>query len=70
MNITPIGISLLMLSFCGITIGHIIGNKIRVDAPLRLGYEALLEGHQGQMIFSSLFMFDTFEISSTPNIDS
>ena len=39
-----------MLSFCGITIGHIIGIKIRVDATLRLGHEALSEGHQGQMI--------------------
>ena len=47
-----------------------IVNKIRVDATLRLGIEALLEGHQGQMIFSSMFMFDRFEISSKPNIDS
>ena len=47
-----------------------IGNKIRVDATLRLGHEALLEVHQGQMIFSSMFMFDRFEISSTLNIDS
>ena len=59
-----------MLSFCGITIGLIIGNKIRVDATLRLGHEALLEGHYGQMIFPSMFMFDRFEISSKPNIDS
>ena len=56
--------SLLMLSFCRILLGHIIGNKIRVDANLRLGHEALLEGHQGQMIFPS--MFDRFEISSKP----
>ena len=28
-----------------------IGNKIRADATLRLGPEALLEGHKGQMIF-------------------
>ena len=47
-----------------------IGNKIRVDATLRLGHEALLEDHQGQMFFSSIFMFDRFEISSKPNIDS
>ena len=59
-----------MLSFCGIIIGRIIGNKIRVDATLRYGHEALLEGHQGQMIFPSMFMFDRFKISSKPNIDS
>ena len=29
-----------------------IGNKIRVDATLRLGHVALLEGHQGQKIVS------------------
>ena len=47
-----------------------IGNKIRVDATLRFDPDALLEGHQGQMIFPSLFMCDRFEISSKPNIDS
>ena len=45
-------------------------NKIMADANLRLGHEALLEGHQGQMIFSSMFMFDRFEISSKPYIGS
>ena len=29
-----------------------------------------LEGHQGQIIFSSMFMFDGFEFSSKPNNDS
>ena len=47
-----------------------IGNKIRVDAALRLGNGALLGGHQCKMEFSSIFMFDRFEISSQPNIDS
>ena len=41
-----------------------IENKVRADATLRLGYEALLEGHQGQMVFSSMFMFDRFEIET------
>ena len=45
-----------------------IGNKIRADATLRLGH--LLERLQAQMFFSSMFMFDRFEISSNPNIDS
>ena len=58
-----------LLGFCGIIVCHRIGNKIRVDATLRLGHEALLEGHQGQIIFSSMFIFDRFEISSKPNID-
>ena len=49
---------------------HIIGNKIRVDASVRLCHQALLEGHQGQTICSSMFMFDRFEISSKPHIDS
>ena len=40
------------------------------DATLRLGHEALLEGHQGQMNFSSMLMFDRFRISSKPNIDN
>ena len=47
-----------------------IVNKIGADATLRFDLEALLEGHQGQMMFSSMFMFDRFEISSKPNIDS
>ena len=34
----------------------IIGNKIRADTTLRLGLEALKECHQGQMIFSSMFI--------------
>ena len=55
---------MLMLSFCGIFICHIMGDKIRVDATLRLGHQVILEGHQGQMIFSSMFMFDRFAISS------
>ena len=42
---------MLMLSFCGIFICHKMGNKIRVDATLRLGHWVILEGHQGQMIF-------------------
>ena len=59
---------MLMLSFCGIIISHIIGTKVRVDATLRLGHhEALLEGHQGQMICSSMFVFYRFEIYSKPN---
>ena len=29
---------MLMLSFCGIFICHIMGDKIRVDATLRLGH--------------------------------
>ena len=41
-----------------------------MDATLRIGLEALLEGHEGQMIFLSMIMFDRFEISSKPNIDS
>ena len=61
---------LFMLNFGGNTICHVIGNKIRVDATLRLGHEAFLEGHQGQMIFSSMFMFDRLEISSKPYIGS
>ena len=28
-----------------------MGDKIRVDATLRLGHKVILEGHQGQMIF-------------------
>ena len=56
---------MLMLSFCGIFICHIMGDKIRVDATLRLGHYVILEGHQGQMIFSSMFMFD-----SKPHIES
>ena len=48
---------MLMLSFCGIYICHVMGNKIRVDATLR-------------MIFSSMFMFDRFEISCKPHIES
>ena len=47
-----------------------IGNKIRVDATLRLSLGALSGGHQGQLIFSSMFMFDRFEISSKLNIGS
>ena len=47
-----------------------IVNKIRADATLRLGIEELLEGHQCQTIFLSMFMFDRFGISSKPNIDS
>ena len=54
---------LLMLSFCRIVVCHIIGNKIRADATLRLGHEVLFKGHQGQMIFSSMFI-------SKPNIES
>ena len=61
---------LLMLSFCWIIVCPEIGNKIRADATLRLGPEAALKGHQGQMILSSMFMFDRFQISSKPNIDS
>ena len=30
---------------------HIIGNKIRADATLRLCDKPLLEGHQDEMIF-------------------
>ena len=59
-----------MLSFYGIIVCHMILNKIGADATLRFDLEALLEGHQGQMMFSSMFMFDRFEISSKPNIDS
>ena len=47
-----------------------IGNMIRVDATLRLGHEALLEGHQVKCFFSSMLMFDRFEISSKLNIGS
>ena len=47
-----------------------IVNKIGADATLRFDLEALLEGHQGQMMLSSMFKFDKFEISSKPNIDS
>ena len=47
-----------------------IGNKIRVDAKLILCHYAFFEGYQAQMILSSLFMFDKFEISSKPYIDS
>ena len=61
---------MLMLSFCGIIISHIIGNKIRVDATLRLGHKALSVGHQGQKICSSMLMFDRFGIYSKPNIGS
>ena len=61
---------MLMLRFCGISICHIMGDKIRVDATLKLGHKVILEGHQGQMIFSSMFMFDRFEISSKPHIES
>ena len=61
---------MLMLSFCEIYICHIMGDKIRVDATLRLGHWVILEGYQGQMIFSSMFMFDRFEISGKPHIES
>ena len=61
---------MLMLSFCGIFICHVMGNKITADATLRLGHYAILEGHPGQMIFSSMFMFDRIEISSKPHIES
>ena len=61
---------MFMLSFCGIFICHIIGNKIRVDATLRLGHQVILESHQGQTIFSSMFMFDRFEISCKSHIES
>ena len=61
---------MLMLSFCGICICHMMGNKFRVDATLRLAHQVILEGHQGQMIFSSMFMFDRFEISGKPHIES
>ena len=61
---------MLMLSFCGKSIYHIMEDKIRVDATLRLGLWVILEGHQGQMISSSMFMFDRFEISSKPHIES
>ena len=61
---------MLMLSFYGIIISHIIGNKIRLDATLRLRHKALLVGHQGQMICSSMLMFDRFGIYSKPNIGS
>ena len=37
---------MLMLSFCGISICHIMGNMIRVDATLRLGHKVILKGHQ------------------------
>ena len=47
-----------------------IVNKIGADATLRFDLEALLEGQQGQMMFSSMFMIDRFEIASKPNIDS
>ena len=43
---------------------------MRADATPRFGHEALFESHQSQMNFSSMFMFDRFEISSKPNIDS
>ena len=61
---------LLSLRFCGVIIYHTIGNKIRVDATLIFDHEALLQGHQGQMILSSLFMFVIFELSNKVNIDS
>ena len=61
---------MLMLSFCEIFICHIMGDKIRVDATLILCHQVILEGHQGQMIFSSMFMVDRFEISSKPHIES
>ena len=61
---------MLMLNFRGIFICHIMGDKIRVDATLRLGHWVILEGHQGQMIFSSMFMFNRFAISSKPHIKS
>ena len=35
-------------------------NKIGADATLRFDIEALLEGQQGQMMFSSMFMIDRF----------
>ena len=49
---------------------HIIGNKIWVNVTLSFGHKALLEGHQGQMIFPLMFMFDRFELSNKPNIGS
>ena len=61
---------MLMLSFCVIYICHMMQDRIRVDATLRLGHKVILEGHQGQMIFSLMFMFDRFEISSKPHIES
>ena len=39
-------------------------NTIGADATMRFDHEALLEGQQGQMMFSSMFMFDKFEIAS------
>ena len=59
-----------MLSFYRIIVCHMIVNKIGAGATLRFDLEALLEGHQGQMMLSSMFMFDRFGISSKPNIDS
>ena len=61
---------MLMLSFCGIIICHIMGDKISVDVTLRLGHKVILEGHQGQLIFTSMFMIYRFEISSKPHIES
>ena len=43
-----------MLGFYGIHIGYMIGNQIRVDAPLRFSCKTLLHEHQGQIIIIHL----------------
>ena len=58
---------MLMPSFGGTIICHMIGNNIRADTLCTLGlcHEALSVGHQGQMIFPSMFMFDRFPANLT-----
>ena len=50
--------------------GHMKGNIIRADATLIFNHEALLQVHQGQMFFSTMFMFDIFVTSNKLNINS
>ena len=41
-----------------------------MDAMLRFSHEALLQGHQDEIIFSSFLISDRIELSNKPNIDT
>ena len=50
-----------------------IGNTCRnkVDATLRSSHNyTILEGNQGQLMFSALFLFDRYQLSNKINVDS
>ena len=50
-----------MPGFYGIHIGYIIVDQHRLYAMLRFSCDTILEGYQGQMIFSSFFITDRLE---------